>query len=83
LALLAQRLQTLVGGSLESYAAVDTAPLLERELARSAGMGFIGKNTMLITPGIGSYTVLGFLLLSIELPADEPLQKRCGSLLFQ
>lgn len=57
---------------------VDTSPLLERELAMRAGVGFIGKNTMLITPKVGSYTVLGVLLTSAELPCDVPENERCG-----
>ena len=58
---------------------VDSAPFLEREAAMAAGVGFIGKNTMLISPGVGSYTVLGVLLVSLEIPPDEPEQARCGS----
>ncbi|MCB9557526.1 MAG: tRNA epoxyqueuosine(34) reductase QueG [Deltaproteobacteria bacterium] len=84
--LLRQRIEQLVAALRERYleplsyrVAVDSAPLLERELAEAAGLGFIGKNTMLITPGIGSYTVLGTLLLSIALPANERQPSRCGS----
>ena len=58
---------------------VDSAPLLEREAAAAAGIGFIGKNTMLIAPELGSYTVLGELLLSLDIPPDEPMRPRCGS----
>ncbi len=57
---------------------VDTAPLLERSLAAQSGLGFIGKNTLLITPGIGSYTVLGELLLSLPLLPSTPQSPRCG-----
>ena len=59
-------------------ACVDTAPLLERAAAARGGLGFVAKNSMVITPGVGSYTLLGELLLSIELPADAPQDSRCG-----
>jgi epoxyqueuosine reductase len=59
-------------------ACVDTAPLLERAVGAHAGLGFVAKNSMLITPGVGSYTLLGELLLSIELEPDAPQDSRCG-----
>ena len=76
--LLARRINELAGRSVPARVAVDTSPLLERELAMAAGVGFIGLNSMLITPGVGSYTVLGTLLLPLELPPDEPARARCG-----
>ena len=64
-----------------SRVCVDTAPVLERELAERAGIGFVAKNTMLISPGLGSFTLLGELLLDLELDASpaEPRAQRCGS----
>jgi epoxyqueuosine reductase len=59
---------------------VDSAPVLERELAEKTGIGFVGKNTMLISPGLGSYTVLGELFTDLEIaPTDPGLPAaRCG-----
>ncbi len=58
---------------------VDSAPVLERRWAERAGLGWIGKHTQLIHPGIGSYAFIGVLMLSIELPYDAPAAGRCGS----
>jgi epoxyqueuosine reductase len=76
---LADRCREIVGREVVSRACVDTAPLLEHEVARAAGIGFTAKSTLTIVPGIGSYVLLGELLLDVELPLSEPIRQGCGS----
>ncbi len=70
-----------VSSDVMTKAYVDTGPVLEREVAESAGLGFIGKNTLLIHPKMGSQLFLGEILTSLELvPSPPPKQMpSCGS----
>jgi epoxyqueuosine reductase len=58
---------------------VDTGPLLERELAQRAGLGFIGKHTNLISRSLGNWIFLCEVITTLELPPDEPERNRCGT----
>jgi len=58
---------------------VDSAPVLEKALARNAGLGWIGKHTNLIERHAGSYFFLGEIYLNLELPADPAATAHCGS----
>jgi epoxyqueuosine reductase len=73
-------IKALVDQDVPNRIYTDTGPLLERELAQRAGLGWIGKNTCLINPKHGSYFVLAELMLGIPLVVDQPfLNDRCGS----
>jgi epoxyqueuosine reductase len=69
----------LVGRPVRARVCVDTAPLLEHEAARLAGVGFTAKSTLTIVPGVGSFVLLGELLLDVELPPATPVRAGCGS----
>jgi len=56
----------------------DTGALSDHAVAERAGIGWIGKNSLLITPEFGSYVYLGELLTNIEFPIDEPMENQCG-----
>lgn len=76
---LAKKIQEAIGD--HGYRAfVDSAPVLERQIAEQAGMGWIGKNTLLLTPKAGSWFLLGEIFTNLPLPVDQPTSTRhCGS----
>jgi epoxyqueuosine reductase len=63
----------------EGMAYTDTGPLLERDLAYAAGLGWRAKNTHLIHQNMGSYFFLGEILLDLDLTPGQPRPERCGS----
>jgi len=84
--LLGERLQQLVGflnglggPGTQSLWYVDTGPVLERDLAQRAGIGFIGKHTNLISRQLGNWIFLAEILTTLALEPDEPEKNRCGS----
>lgn len=72
---LATYIQENWGG--DTRVCVDTAPIFERYWAQQAGVGFIGRNSMLIVPEIGSYVFIGIILSTIEFQPDEPCILDC------
>lgn len=67
------------GRNLEAKSYTDTGPFLERELAQRAGLGWVGKNTCLISPSHGSHVFLGEIVTSLDLQFDTPMLDHCGT----
>jgi epoxyqueuosine reductase len=76
---LADAVANLIGRPVLARHCVDSAPLLERAAAERAGIGFAAKSTMTIVPGVGSFVMLGELLLDVPIATDAPMPQRCGS----
>ncbi len=66
-------------GEVNGRCFVDSAPVLERDWARRSGVGWMGKNTLLIHPKRGSYFFLAELILDLELSYDQPIKDYCGT----
>lgn len=67
------------GHAVRTRVAVDTSAVLERDLAARAGLGWVGKNTNLLHPELGSWFFIGIVLTTAELDFDGPLPDRCGT----
>ncbi len=76
---LIEEMRRRVDECFEARAFVDSGPLIERELAARAGLGWIGKNTMLMHERAGSYLFLGEIVSTLELEADAPATDHCGT----
>lgn len=77
-----RRLADFVRGlapGVEARALCDIEPVMERAWAARAGLGFVGKNGLVITPGQGSYQLLGEVVTTLVLVPDAPMAERCGS----
>lgn len=66
-------------GEFNYRAFVDSAPVLEKPIAEKAGLGWIGKNTLVLNQQAGSWFFLGELYTNLPLPCDEPVNNHCGS----
>ena len=80
--MLVAAIDTHIGRSSESRQLVDTARAFDRAVAARAGVGWYGKNSMIIVPGHGSWVMLGELYLDFEIEADQPLNQNCGRCTF-
>jgi epoxyqueuosine reductase len=76
---LAGFLREAAGDGTATRVAVDTSAVLERDLAARAGLGWMGKNTNLLSPGLGSYFLIGIVLTTAVLEPDAPVADRCGT----
>jgi epoxyqueuosine reductase len=76
---LSAAINELGGPNTRSLWYVDTGPILERDLAQRAGIGFIGKHTNLISRRLGNWILLGEVLTNLDLPPDQPEREYCGT----
>lgn len=77
LARLANKINEIIPHSYRAFS--DSAPILEKPLAEKAGLGWIGKNTLLLNPNAGSWFFLGEIFTNLPLPMDKPIKEHCGT----
>jgi epoxyqueuosine reductase len=73
------RVERLAGRPVAARVFVDSSPLAERAVAQRAGIGWFGKNTMLLLPGAGSWAFLCEVVVDVDLEPDAPVRKSCGA----
>ncbi len=79
LQILHRALEERLGTPVRARISVDSGPVVDRAVAARAGLGWYGKNTVILTPELGSWVLLGAMLVDVELPCSEPLRKSCGA----
>lgn len=72
---LSNRINQIVSRTVKSRIFVDSGPVMEKDFAYMAGLGWIGRNSLLITPQFGSFCLIGCLFLDLDLPPDKPLEE--------
>ncbi|HEV2126875.1 MAG TPA: tRNA epoxyqueuosine(34) reductase QueG [Chloroflexota bacterium] len=76
---LIERIEAIAGRPVKARIFVDSSPLAERAVAERAGLGWFGKNTMLLLPGAGSWAFLCEIITDVEVEPDRPVAKSCGA----
>lgn len=72
-------LEARLGEPVRARVSVDSGPVVDRAVAARAGLGWYGKNTNILTPELGSWVLLGAMLVDVELPPTPPSRKSCGA----
>ncbi|HOW70602.1 MAG TPA: tRNA epoxyqueuosine(34) reductase QueG [Phycisphaerae bacterium] len=76
---LAEAMRATIAEPLQVRCCVDTAPIIEREAAAAAGLGWIGKNTLVVHPRLGSFFFLGAVVTTLDLEPGQPMTDHCGT----
>ena len=77
--LLVDNITKILGNNFNARWYIDDGPMLDRSVARRSGIGWIGKNTNLLSPELGSWVFLGQIITDLDLEIDLPLKKHCGT----